>query len=64
MTVAVVAVAILLLIGIGLRQSVPALRRLFIPASVIAGFIGLAGVNIADWAELRGRSQSAAVASD
>lgn len=62
MTVAVVAVAILLLIGIGLRQSLSVLRRFFIPASVIAGFVGLGAVNVADWMELRGRSPAAVVA--
>ena len=62
MTVAVVAVAILLLIGVGLRQSLSVLRRFFIPASVIAGFVGLGAVNVADWLELRGRSASVVVA--
>ena len=56
MTLAVVAVAILLLVGIALRQSVPALQRFFIPASVIAGFVGLGAVNVADWVENRQRS--------
>ena len=53
MSLAIIAVAILLLLGIVLRQSIPLLKRFFIPASVIAGFLGLAAVNVADWAEMR-----------
>ena len=61
MSLAIVAVAVLLLIGIALRQSVPALKRFFIPASVIAGFVGLGAINVADWVEVRSRGDAAAV---
>lgn len=42
MTVALVFVAALLLVGVVLRQTVSLFRWLYIPASVIAGFVGLA----------------------
>lgn len=46
MTFAVLFVAVLLLLGVILRQNVSLFRWLFIPASVIAGFIGLASIQI------------------
>ncbi|MEM6469933.1 MAG: sodium/glutamate symporter [Planctomycetota bacterium] len=42
MTLAICIVAALLLAGVFIRQRIPILRRLFIPASVISGFLGLA----------------------
>ncbi|QDT08619.1 sodium/glutamate symporter [Planctomycetes bacterium K23_9] len=42
MTLAFLFVAVVLLIGVLLRTCVPLLRWLFIPASVVAGFVGLA----------------------
>ena len=42
MTYAFLFVAVALLIGVVLRTCVPLLRWLFIPASVVAGFVGLA----------------------
>ncbi|NND99496.1 MAG: sodium:glutamate symporter [Pirellulaceae bacterium] len=41
MTVALLFVATLLLVGVILRHTVPLFRWLYIPASVIAGFVGL-----------------------
>ncbi|MEO1525885.1 MAG: sodium:glutamate symporter [Planctomycetota bacterium] len=55
MILAVVVVAVLLLVGIAIRQSIPALKQFFIPASVVAGFVGLAAVNVADRVEMRQR---------
>lgn len=45
MSIAVLFVASLLLIGVAVRQSLRPLRQLFIPSSVIAGFLGLALVS-------------------
>jgi len=42
MTIAFLFVSILLLVGFGLRRLIPLFRWLFIPASVVAGFVGLA----------------------
>jgi len=42
MTNALLLIALLLLVGIALREYVPLFRWLFIPASVIAGLVGLA----------------------
>ncbi len=42
MTIAFLFVALLLLVGVVLRQNIPVFRWLYIPASVIAGFAGLA----------------------
>jgi ESS family glutamate:Na+ symporter len=49
MSVAIVLVAILLLIGTGLRQSIRWLRVLYIPGSVVAGLLGLAAVASSRW---------------
>ncbi len=49
MTVALLFVAVLLLIGVCLRQAIPAFRWLFIPASVIAGMVGLLVVQTNPW---------------
>ncbi len=46
MSAAIVFVAILLLIGTGLRQSIRGLRLMYIPGSVVAGFLGLAAVGL------------------
>jgi ESS family glutamate:Na+ symporter len=46
MTMALVATAVLLLIGLLLRLSVPWFRWLYIPASVIAGIVGLVLVQL------------------
>ena len=46
MNLSLILIAVLLLIGVGLRQSVAILKKLFIPASVVAGFIGLAAVSL------------------
>ncbi len=47
MTVALIFVAILLVIGVLLRNQVALFRWLFIPGSVIAGFVGLALAQLA-----------------
>ncbi len=47
MTFAFLFVAVSLLIGVVLRTCVPMLRQMFIPASVVAGFIGLAVIQMA-----------------
>ena len=44
MTSALLFVAVLLILGVALRQGLPLFRWLYIPASVIAGFLGLAAV--------------------
>lgn len=44
MSVAIFFVAVLLLIGVTLRQSIGWLRLMYIPGSVVAGFLGLATV--------------------
>jgi len=41
MTIAIILTAILLLVGMSLRLALPIFRWLYIPASVIAGFLGL-----------------------
>ena len=46
MTLAFLFVVVLLLVGVCLRQAVPAFAWLFIPASVIAGLVGLLVVQI------------------
>lgn len=46
MSIALVVVAVLLLLGIVVRQKINLLRTLFIPASVVAGFIGLLGIQL------------------
>ncbi|OYP29849.1 sodium/glutamate symporter [Rhodopirellula sp. MGV] len=46
MNVAIAVVAALLLVGVLLRQAIAPLRWLFIPASVVAGFVGLLLVQI------------------
>lgn len=46
MTLALIFVAVLILIGIILRQSFSVFRWLYIPASVIAGFVGLAAMQL------------------
>ena len=46
MTIAIILTAILLLVGMVLRLSVPMFRWLYIPASVIAGFVGLLCVQL------------------
>ncbi|WP_372897870.1 sodium/glutamate symporter [Stieleria sp.] len=46
MSWAILAVAILLLVGVVLRQSIAALRVLYIPGSVVAGFVGLTTVTL------------------
>jgi len=46
MTIAIVLTALLLLIGMLLRLTVPLFRWLYIPASVVAGFLGLLGVQL------------------
>lgn len=46
MTIAFLFVSILLLVGFGLRRIVPLFRWLFIPASVVAGFAGLAFLQV------------------
>lgn len=60
MSIAVVFVAVMLMLGMLLRQTISPLRRLFIPGSVIAGFLGLGIVSllpairsdaIDDWSE-------------
>lgn len=59
MTAGVFAVAVLLLLGVGLRQRVRWLRLLLIPGSVVAGFLGLGFVSLlagwggeaAEWAD-------------
>ncbi|TWU05775.1 sodium/glutamate symporter [Stieleria varia] len=52
MTVAFLFVAVLLLMGVVLRQSLGVLRWLFIPASVVAGLIGLVVIQAANAVEL------------
>ena len=47
MTVALLVIAVLLLIGVALRMSVALFQWMFIPASVIAGFVGLIAVQVA-----------------
>lgn len=49
MTVAFLFVVVLLLIGVCLRQAVPAFGWLYIPASVIAGLVGLLIVQVNPW---------------
>ncbi len=49
MTAAFLFVVVLLLVGVCFRQSVPAFRWLYIPASVIAGFVGLLVVQANVW---------------
>ncbi len=54
MTSAFLFVAVLLLVGVVLRATVPLIRWLFIPASVIAGVVGMVviqcgGDTVADW---------------
>ncbi|QEG02015.1 Sodium/glutamate symporter [Stieleria maiorica] len=46
MSLAILSVAILLLVGVVLRQSLRPLRVLFIPGSVVAGFVGLTAVTL------------------
>ena len=46
MTLALIFVAILLLIGVVMRERIPLFRWLFIPGSVIAGFVGLALIQL------------------
>ncbi|MCA9135649.1 MAG: hypothetical protein KDB00_02790 [Planctomycetales bacterium] len=41
MSLAILTVAVLMLSGVALRQACRPLRRLFIPSSVVAGFVGL-----------------------
>lgn len=50
MTLAIILTAILLAIAVGIRRSIPLLGTLFIPASVIAGLIGFALLQVAFWA--------------
>ncbi len=59
MTNALIFVALLLILGVVLRQVFPVFRWLFIPASVVAGVMGLAMIQtglqlnnpiVADWA--------------
>jgi ESS family glutamate:Na+ symporter len=62
MTLALIAVAILMSIGFVLRLTVPVFRWLYIPASVIAGGLGLAIVQAVRYgAEFRGLSLPPAV---
>ena len=49
MSLAFVTVAVLLLIGVALRQSVRGLRLMYIPGSVVAGFVGLGAVSVCRW---------------
>ena len=51
MTHTLIFVAILLLIGVLMRERVPLFRWLFIPGSVIAGFVGLAIIQLAGFAQ-------------
>ncbi len=44
MTIALLVVCVLLLIGIVLRVNVAVVRWLFVPSSVVAGFVGLIGI--------------------
>lgn len=46
MTIAIILTAILLLVGMSLRLAIPLFRWLYIPASVIAGFLGLLVVQL------------------
>jgi len=46
MTIAIVLTAVLLLVGLALRLTIPLFRWLYIPASVIAGFLGLLAVQL------------------
>lgn len=46
MTQALIAIAVLLLIGVVLRQTVPLFKWFYIPASVIAGVVGLGLVQL------------------
>ena len=48
MTYALILVALLLLVGVVMREQLPIFRWLFIPASVIAGLVGLAIFQAAD----------------
>lgn len=47
MTIAIILTAILLLVGMTIRLAIPVFRWLYIPASVIAGFVGLSIVQLA-----------------
>ena len=47
MTITIILTAVLLLVGMTLRLALPIFRWLYIPASVIAGFLGLLVVQIA-----------------
>lgn len=49
MSIALVVAAVLMAYGFALRESWPILKRLYIPASVVAGLIGLAAVNVFGW---------------
>ena len=46
MTAAILFVAVLLLLGTALRIRIPVFQRLYIPASVIAGALGLFAVQL------------------
>ncbi|MEM8735935.1 MAG: sodium/glutamate symporter [Planctomycetota bacterium] len=46
MLVAISLASILLLVGLGLRQCIPALRWCMIPASIVGGFLGLGLIQI------------------
>ena len=48
MTIAFLFVAVLLLVGVVLRASIPVFQWLFIPASVIAGMVGMSAIQMTD----------------
>ena len=62
MTSAFLFVIVLLLVGVGLRQGVPLFRWLFIPASVIAGMVGLLVVQLSG--HFAAESESVAAVSE